>query len=177
MNIKWKDMGVAEIAGAVESHLRENGVDAVLVGGACVTIYSENKYVSSDLDLVTDASIRKVEKILAGIGFKKIEGRLFGRKDCDYILDFVAPPLAIGNEPVNLLSTIKTRQGEFKLLTPSDCVKDRLSAYYHWNDFQSFDQAVMVAKAQKTKINLDEIAEWSKKENNTDKFNKFRKEV
>jgi len=32
------------------------------------------------------------------------------------------------------------------LLTPTDCVKDRLAAYFFWNDLQSLGQAVMVVK-------------------------------
>ena len=39
-----KEMTNAELAAFVESHLRKNGIDVVLSGGACV---------SMDLDLIT----------------------------------------------------------------------------------------------------------------------------
>ena len=58
------------------------------------------------------------------------------------------------------------------MLTPTDCVKDRLAAFYHWDDHQSLDQAVWVAHTQP--IRLKEIAEWSKRENREGKFNKFK---
>ena len=36
------------------------------------------------------------------------------------------------------------------------------AGYYHWNDPQAFEQAIMVANAQKVK--LSEIRNWSEKE-------------
>ena len=34
-------------------------------------------------------------------------------------------------------------------MTPTDSVKDRLAAYYHWNDQQALEQAIMVAGVTK----------------------------
>jgi hypothetical protein len=107
--------------------------------------------------------------MLKEIGFRRIAGRLFGHENTDFILDFVPPPIAIGKEPV----LEKAIVGKLKLLTPTDCVKDRLAAYYHWNDYQSLEQAVMVAKAQKSSIKLKKIEKWSKSENNIEKFKGF----
>ena len=45
-------MSVGEVAAYVSSHLRGLGIDVVLSGGSCVTIYSEGKYVSKDLDFI-----------------------------------------------------------------------------------------------------------------------------
>jgi hypothetical protein len=47
-----KDMTQSEIAAFVQSRLRENGIDVVLSGGAYVAIYTSNKYVSLDLDMI-----------------------------------------------------------------------------------------------------------------------------
>jgi|GEM_PF-4859020 len=49
--------------------------------------------------------------------------------------------------------------GVLRLLSPTDCVKDRLAAYYRWNDRQSLQQAILVARM--CDINLDEIERWS----------------
>jgi hypothetical protein len=38
------EMSLGELAAYVSSHLRNNGIRAVLSGGACVSIYSENRY-------------------------------------------------------------------------------------------------------------------------------------
>jgi hypothetical protein len=42
-----------------------------------------------------------------------------------------------------------------KVLSPTDCVKDRLCAFYFWNDLQGLEQAVLVAKSQQ--VDLKEI--------------------
>ena len=35
--------------------------------------------------------------------------------------------------------------GSFRLLSPTDCVKDRLANFYHFEDGQCLEQAPMVA--------------------------------
>jgi hypothetical protein len=47
-----KEITNAELASFDESHLRKQGIDVVISGGACVSIYSSNRYVSIDLDLI-----------------------------------------------------------------------------------------------------------------------------
>jgi len=47
-------------------------------------------------------------------------------------------------------------------------VKDRLAAYFHWNDRQSLEQALLVAKAQP--VDIKEIRRWSKAEDAREKF-------
>ena len=60
-----------------------------------------------------------------------------------------------------------------KLLTPTDCVKDRLAAFFHWNDYQSLNQALLVAKRQKAKVHLKEIEKWAKVEDKLEKLKIF----
>jgi hypothetical protein len=42
-----------ELAAIVAESLRACGIDAVLVGGAVVALYSAGRYVTDDLDFVT----------------------------------------------------------------------------------------------------------------------------
>jgi len=89
-------------------------------------------------------------------------------------VEFLNAPVAIGKEVImNSFYKMKTVFGVIKMITPTDCVKDRLAAFYHWNDRPSLNQAVSVARARK--VNLKEIEKWSLKENNIDKFNEFIK--
>lgn len=44
--IDWENISLKELAGYVSEELRKRGIDVILVGGACVTIYSENRYQS-----------------------------------------------------------------------------------------------------------------------------------
>jgi hypothetical protein len=45
-------MTQGELGAFVQSHLREKGIIVVLSGGASVSIYSNGRYVSRDLDMV-----------------------------------------------------------------------------------------------------------------------------
>lgn len=55
----WKKLGIREAAAAMCSHLQESGIEASLVGGACVSIYSDNAYESFDLDFVSHEPYKK----------------------------------------------------------------------------------------------------------------------
>ena len=66
-------------------------------------------------------------------------------------VQFCAPPLAVGREPVVPVE-LKTKHGTVETLSPTDCVLDRLMQFYHWNDEQALEQAVLVARAQKIDI-------------------------
>ena len=65
--------------------------------------------------------------------------------------------------------------GTLSLLFPTDCVKDRLAAYYHWDDLQALEQAKLVARNHK--INLEEIRRWSEVENQLEKVEHIKKEL
>jgi hypothetical protein len=52
---------------------------------------------------------------------------------------------------------------------------DRLAAYFHWNDLQSLDQAVMVASSQE--ISLRKLEAWAKREGASDKLRRFKQEL
>jgi hypothetical protein len=77
MKIEWEKIGIKELAAVTSEKLRQEGVDSILVGGACVSIYTKNKYESFDLDFVTHATIKKVSSILAELGFQRESSRHF----------------------------------------------------------------------------------------------------
>jgi hypothetical protein len=52
-------------------------------------------------------------------------------------------------------------------------VKDRLAGFYHWDDGQCLQQAILVAETQE--IDLEEIARWSKVEGKLREFRKIKK--
>jgi len=81
----------------------------------------------------------------------------------------------MGNEPLKGEQKLKMRLGTIILLTPTDSVKDRLAAYYHWNDPQALEQALMVAEAQR--INLREVRRWSEEEGHAEKYLVFLKRL
>jgi hypothetical protein len=176
MSLNWENISIKKLTAIVSDHLKKNGIEVVLVGGGCVSLYSNNKYMSQDIDLVTETPLRKIIPIMKEMGFENLTkgSRLFKNPKCEFLIDFVAPPLAIGDEPVYELNNIKTSLGSFNLLTPHDCVRDRLCAYFYWNDLQSLEQAVLVAETNK--INFQKIKKWAISKGQLEKYKIFRKQ-
>ena len=162
MKIDWRRIGLKELAAIVSEQLRTGGVEVLLVGGSCVSLYTENRYLSYDLDFITHSSLREIEPLLGKIGFHRKSTRHFSRDDCPYFVEFVAPPAALGKEPVREKAILQTKSGRVAMLTPTDCVKDRLAAWYHWKDPQSLEQALLVAASQQ--VELAEVRRWSARE-------------
>jgi hypothetical protein len=166
-------LSLGELAAFVSDHLRTRGIDVVLVGGACICIYSDNKYSSFDLDFITTGmtSRQKIRAALAEINFTE-EQRYFRNPETDYFIEFPSGPLAIGDEPPGEISSLPYHTGVLRLLSPTDSVKDRLAAYYHWKDRQSLEQALLVAGDQP--VDLNEVHRWSAKEGFAEEFEAIR---
>lgn len=172
--VDFKNINTRDLAGLICQNFRDDGIEAILVGGSCVTIYSNNRYMSLDLDYVTYEELEKVEKSLKRIGFVK-NGKYFEHPDCALYIDFLAEPVAIGNEIIQNFEEIKTKYGFFKLLTVTDCVRDRLCSFYHWDDRQALNQAIEVCLDHN--INMKKLQEWSKNEGFEKRFLVFEEEL
>jgi len=155
-----KEMTQGELAAFIQSHLRDKGIDVVLSGGATVSIYSINRYVSWDLDLINTYFVKRraLRETMQELGFHE-EGRHFEHPDTQFFVEFPPGPLAVSLEPVKQIDEIKFSTGMLRIISPTDCIKDRLAAYYHWDDLQCLEQAVLVAQANR--IDLEEIERWS----------------
>lgn len=158
-----KEMTQPELGAFVQSHLRDNGISLVLSGGAAVSIYSRGRYVSLDLDMVNVYSARfsLIRMAMQEIGFEE-SARYFKHPDSQFFVEFPPGPLTIGDEPVRQINEIELPTGTLRVISPTDCVKDRLAAYYHWGDRQSLEQAILVS--EESDIDLGEIKRWSNKE-------------
>ncbi|MDD5287128.1 MAG: hypothetical protein PHD54_14860 [Desulfuromonadaceae bacterium] len=169
-------LSIGELAAFVAEHLRNRGIDVVLVGGACICIYSENKYSSFDIDFVTTCSTsrRRIRSALTEINFVE-EQRYFKNSETDFFIEFPSGPLAIGDEPPVEISTLRYSTGTLRLLSPTDCVKDRLAAYYHWKDQQSLEQAILVSRDHQ--LDLDEVRRWSEHEGFAEVFDSIRERL
>ncbi|MFS8563177.1 MAG: hypothetical protein LVR00_02120 [Rhabdochlamydiaceae bacterium] len=168
--MNFSKISLKKLACFVCQTLKNHGVDAVLVGGACVSIYSENRYQSMDVDFVTYIELKPIEKILGKYGFKRL-GRCFTHKECPYVIDFVNPPVTIGQEAIHQFNTLTSSSGTLQLLSPTDCVKDRLASFFYWDDKQALDQAFLVA--QEHSIDIKNLKCWAKAEGHSDKLNQF----
>ena len=72
-------------------------------------------------------------------------------------------------------ATQTDKAGKLQLLTPTHSVMDRLAGYFHWNEKQNLDQALMIAK--KHPIKIKEVERRAKSEGEIGKYEIFRKSL
>lgn len=167
-------MSLQDFAMTVAEALKEKNIDVILTGGAVVSIYSEGKYVSKDADFLSETDRQTIKKAMFDLGFKSL-GKDFYHDDCSFTAEFPGYELVIGDEPMKPEGEIKKGKFTLRLLSPTQCVMDRLAAFYHWKDRQSLQQAIMVAKNHPVKLKAIEV--WSNKEGMSDRYNVFLKEL
>jgi hypothetical protein len=172
--IDWEHITLEDLAAYVAQELRKQGIETILVGGACVTIYSNNRYQSYDIDFATYEDMRRVKKAMATLEFH-LKGRHFAHEKCPWLVEFIAPPVAVGKEPITTFEEKKLPLGTIRLLRPEDSVKDRLASYFHWNDRQGLEQAIEICLA--TPVDLREVEAWAVQENHQVQFEEFSKKL
>ena len=136
---------IVELAAIVANHLGNHDIQVVLVGGLAVEIYSENIYLTQDIDMI-DVSYRKpaeLRKAMKQIGFEKT-GRVFSNKTTDITVEFPSAPITVGDERVTETTIVASAAGDIPILKPGDVIKDRLAAFFHWRDKPSLVQALAV---------------------------------
>jgi hypothetical protein len=166
------EMTQIEIAAYVQTYLMENGVEVVLSGGAATAYYSNNQYVSYDLNLVNIYSVsrKRINPLMNELGFCE-KDRYYKHPESEFFIEFPPGPLSVGMEPVGVVETIPMATGTLRILSATDCVKDRLAAYYHWGDKQCLHQAILVSGVMR--IDLAEIERWSIKEGKENEFKQY----
>lgn len=171
-----KNMSQSELAAYIQDALQREGINVVLSGGSAVSFYTSNKYVSKDLDLINASFARrsKIKAVMEKISFQE-RGRYFVNTDIKFFVEFPDGPLSVGEEPVKEISEFELTTGMLRVISPTDCVKDRLCAYYFWNDQQGLAQAVLVAESQN--VDLKEIKRWSKAEGKEQEYEIFKKKL
>jgi hypothetical protein len=157
-----------ELAAIISQALEADGIVATLSGGAAVSLYTNNRYQSYDLDFVSSAAASKLARAVKGLGFVEGEAkRLFTHPKSPWLLEFPAGPLGFGDKVVDAsgLEAINTPFGPLRIITPTLCVMDRLAAFLHWRDRQCYEQATWVA--QNHTVDWAEIKTWTVNEGMT----------
>ena len=169
----WASCTEEELWKYVAAHLGKNGIDTILVGGAVAAIYSEGIYRSGDLDLVVMTYLSEnLPQLMEDIGFKKTEGRHYSHPKCKHlIVEFASPPAAIGEDRKIKPREVKADRTVIRLYSPTDCIRDRLASYIHFNARDCLDQAVLVARRQE--FNLAKVKSWCQSEGASAAFEEF----
>jgi hypothetical protein len=143
----------------VATELAKNDVDVILVGGAVVSIYTDGAYKSGDLDFVLNDFTRdELNRVLNSLGFFQ-EGRHFKHPDCSQLfIEFASFPAGIGEDYEITPAQVENEGQILKIYSPTDCVRDRLASYIHFDSQECLEQAWMVARRHP--INLKLVEKW-----------------
>lgn len=164
-----------QFAAEVVKQLEKHDISCVLVGGACVSIYTNEKHKSRDLDFISPHAQESIEKALKEIGFKR-SGRYFVHARSEFYLEFPTGPVAIGTKvPVQPEGRLKVGKTVIKMLSPTQSVMDRLIAWMAWNDRRSLIHAIWIS--QRHPINLSKIRKWAHDEGESEKFEHFLEQL
>jgi len=131
-------------------------------------------YQSLDLDFVVTfrRTTRDVGKILVPLGFG-LRGQTFHHDVNRFTIDFPKGPLMVGADRIERWDTVRRNDETLNVLSRTDCVRDRLAAFYHWSDRSSLATACDVAA--RGDIDLEVIRAWSGRENASDKYAEFER--
>lgn len=164
--------GVRIVAAAVVNALEDAGIQAVLTGGACASIYTLGRYQSVDLDFVLQDSVARsrLDSAMRTIGFQRRADRYVHPRSRLYV-EFPRGPLAIGSE--YKIRPVERYLGNraIRMLSPTDSCRDRLAAFIHWRDRQSLRTAVMIAL--RNPVDLEKVRAWSNQEGFPEDFETF----
>ena len=159
-------MSPGELTAHVQGALHKVDIETVLSGGSCVSIWSENAYLSDAIDRIIDGFSWRA-KLLASmldIGFAE-KNRPFVHPRSHWFIESPNGPLAVGEQRPKEIVELSLRSGILRLLSPTDGVKDRLSWWMHGRDRSSWEQAIAVFKH--AEVDQDELRRWVRGEGRT----------
>ncbi len=165
-----------EVAVVTGDALRRAKIRAVLSGGACASLYTQGSYVSVDADfiLIEPCEQEDLDRALASLGFRRMRDRYVHLR-LPFFIEFPRGPLGIGEDSRIRPVWIRRRNRRVLTLSATDSCRDRLAAFYHWNDLQSLAAAAEIAS--RNRVSYAKIRGWSRKEGHLRGYEQFISEV
>lgn len=167
---------LADVALVVGDALRRYGIRAVLTGGACAELYAPGAPASFGVDFILAISVGTddLDRALNPLGLVRERDR-YTHPRLPFHVEFPAGPLAIGQD-VSITPVVHPDRGVRTLtLSPTDACRDRLAAFYFWNDRQSL--AAAVAIALRKRVSFAKIRAWSSGEGQSQGYTAFLLEL
>jgi hypothetical protein len=165
-----------QVAFAVARALAEHGIRAVLTGGACASLHARGRYLSEDLDFILEGRVvvADLDRAMATIGFVRRANR-YVHPCSRFWVEFPRGPLAVGADLEVRPIELGRASARLLSLSPTDSCRDRLAAFFHWNDRQSLAVALEIAKRHE--IDLDLIRRWSEGEGHAARCEEFFRQL
>lgn len=130
-----------------------------------------------DFILDRDDSLEDVQAALELIGFRRDgRSRIFYHPKTEFTVDFPKGPLSVAGDYISRTNVLSRGGVQLRILTRVDCVRDRLSHFYFWNDYSALNAAVAVA-AKLDAREIESLREWTQRESAAllEKFAEFEK--
>lgn len=144
-----------------------------LTGRGCVAVWTDTDMAAGSLEFVEQGLVRRslISDMLTELGFIEANGQ-FEHPGMPWAVEFPSGPQMVGDQRIARAAELETPVGTLRLLSPTDCIKDRLAAFIYWSDKAALDQAVQVARAQS--VDLAELHSWADSEGGGDAYQVFR---
>lgn len=166
------ETSLIDVCFAVCTVLDATGVTAVLTGGSAAQYYAANQSESYDVDfmIVFEPGDAAGLEALQYLGYHYANDA-YHHSENAYTIEFPKGPFAIGDDLVQHWEAVKRDREVLYVLDRTDCVRDRLAAFYLWDDRQSLTVARAVARSGPT--DMERVRNWSEREQQTAKFLEF----
>ena len=153
--------------------LKENGVDAILVGGEAIDLYTAGSFASADIDLVVNNKVI-TEKLLNRFGFAKQENTLWFNDDLNIVVQ-VIPESYTGD--TEKLRKFKLKEYEIRVAAPEDLIAKRLYSMKFWksNPKLEFEQSVALLALFSDSIDNQYLNRLARKDDTEDVLAEARK--
>ncbi|HKU49565.1 MAG TPA: hypothetical protein VJP79_06420, partial [Nitrososphaera sp.] len=121
--------------------LKENGADAILVGGEAIDVYTGGTFATSDIDLVVDDKT-VAERLLNRFGFGKEANGLWLNKDLNIVIQVITESYSGDTRKVR---KFKIKEFELKVAAPEDLIQNRLYSAKFWKSNPQLDLEQSIA--------------------------------
>ena len=149
--------------------LKEEGVDAILVGGEAIDLYTAGNFATSDIDLlVTNRPV--TEKLLNKFGFGKEASGLWFNKDLNIVIQVIPEPYS--GDPARLRK-FRVKDFELRVAAPEDLIANGL--YSKSNPQRDSEQAIALLKIFADSIDNTYLNKVAKRDNIEDVLAEARK--
>jgi hypothetical protein len=143
----------------------------ILVGGSAIEVYLDGTLRTGDMDVVYDS--RSLEAILRGWHFSLGGGlRAWANEELGLAVDMVGDDY---NGSIDKVTTITTDFGPATITAIEDLILKRLASAKYWKVPTDVEQAYLLAKAHRDRIDWEYVEAEARREDIGDYLSKLKK--